>query len=273
MWVMTYVKMLLACLFMSFSCVSLSQVADSSVQRQNHQARFVAGEVLTFKLNYGWFTIGEAFLNISEKLFQNKSSYHLEIKGGTAGFLEVFAKVDDRWGAYISKSNLLPMFSYSDIKEGKYTREDKTYFDQETHRIKVEKTKKGIKRPVTYFDYKGDMYDLMSGYLMLRNIDYSLLKIGDTVRFNAFYDDVFYDFGLVYEGTEILKTKVGKQRAHKVSPILPNNQVFTGNHPITAWISADENQLPLKIEAQMFFGTASCVLVAYKNVKYGPDYD
>ena len=99
------------------------------------------------------------------------------------------------------------------------------------------------------------MYDLMSGYLKLRNIDFNELNPSDTIRFKAFYDEIFYDFGLVYKGKKLLKSKVGKRMAHKVQPILPQNDIFKGEAPITAWISADKDQLPLKTRSANVFWT------------------
>ena len=116
------------------------------------------------------------------------------------------------------------------------------------------------------------MNDLMSGYLKLRNINFNDLKPRDTIRFKVFYDEIFYDFGLVYKGKKLLKSKVGKRMAHQVRPILPDNDIFRGEAPIIAWISADKDQLPLKIEAQMFFGHATCNLIGYKNIKFSEDY-
>ena len=71
---------------------------------------------------------------------------------------------------------------------------------------------------------------------------------------------------------EITKIKVGKRMAHQVRPILPDNDIFRGEAPIIAWISADKDQLPLKIEAQMFFGHATCNLIGYKNIKFSEDH-
>jgi hypothetical protein len=50
--------------------------------------------------------------------------------------------VDDTWGAFIEKSDLLPLASYSDIEEGRYTRRDEVYFDKQAHRIMVDKVRK-----------------------------------------------------------------------------------------------------------------------------------
>ena len=252
--------------------MSTCSMAQTEIQELSSENNFISGEQLKFNLNYGWFTVGFASLQVLDTMFYDEDCYQVEVSGQTAGFLSLFTKVDDTWGAFIEKSDLLPLTTYSDIEEGRYTRRDEVYFDKKAHRIKVDKVRKEKKKPTQYFDYEGEMNDLMSGYLKLRNIDFNKLMPSDTIRFKAFYDEIFYDFGLIYKGKKLLKSKVGKRMAHQVQPILPDNDIFRGESPITAWISADKDQLPLKIEAQMFFGHATCTIVDYKNIKFGKDY-
>ena len=261
-------------IFFLFSAImSMCSLAQSVTQDGSAEHSFISGEQLKFNLNYGWFNVGSASLQVSDTIVYGADCYQVEIVGQTAGFLSLFTRVDDTWGAFIEKSDLLPLVSYSDIKEGNYTRRDEVFFDKQAHRIKVDKIRRNKKNPTKYFDYQGEMNDLMSGYLKLRNIDFNELRPSDTIKFKAFYDEIFYDFGLIYKGKKLLKSKVGKQMAHQVQPILPENDIFRGEAPITAWISADKDQLPLKIEAQMFFGHATCNLVDYKNIKFGKDYE
>ncbi len=252
--------------------MTVCSFAQTAIYENLAANNFVSGEQLKFNLNYGWFNIGSASLHVSDTVFENCDAYQVEISGQTAGFLSLFTKVDDTWGAFIEKADLLPLVSYSDINEGNYTRRDEVFFDKHANKIKVDKIRRNKINPTKYFDYKGDMNDLMSGYLKLRNINFNDLRPSDTINFKAFYDEIFYDFGLVYKGKKLVKSKVGKRMAHQVRPILPDNDIFRGEAPITAWISADKDQLPLRIEAQMFFGHATCNLVGYENIKFAEDY-
>ena len=62
---------------------------------------------MKFDLNYGWFNIWSASLHISDTVYENCDAYQLEVFGQTAGFLSLFKKVDDTWGAHKEKSDLL----------------------------------------------------------------------------------------------------------------------------------------------------------------------
>ena len=237
---------------------------------------FRKGEQLDFKLSYGWFTVGKASLQIDENFHDYKQSncYKVDVQGETAGLPGVFTHVDDRWGAYIRNDNLLPIHAYRDIEEGKYMRVEQTDFYHAEGRVEVLRydPRKDKRKPAKVYDIKGEVYDLMSSYLYLRNLDFKQYKAGDTITVDTFYEDELYHFKMVMRGIDNFDSKVGDLKAYKLNFLIPPSDIFPNEEGIVAWISADSNQLPLRIEAEMFFGTAYCDLTSYRNIKYGPDY-
>ena len=235
------------------------------------------GELLEFKLSYGWFTIGRGSFQISDQPVyrDGKECIEINVAGRTAGLAGVFSKVDDRWGAVIDKKTFLPYYSYRDLSEGDYDLDEKVYFDYDSMKVRVESsTKSEGERPAKLFDIeKNNVFDMMGGLMYARSIDYRGLQRGDTVKLDAFFDKKFYDFNMIYHGVEMIKTKVGEIYCHKVVPIMQKNSVFDGENAVTFCVSADANRLPLKVEADMNFGTAYCELTSYKNVKSGIDFD
>lgn len=236
------------------------------------------GEVLEFKLGYGWFTIGRAAMQTAP-YYQNidgNQCFKIDITGKTAGLIGAFSKVNDRWGGVIRKDNFLPYYSYRDLEEGNYRKDEKIYFNYDSMQVRVEDydVKADKPRPTTYYDIEEDsVFDMIGGLLYARSLDYEKMKSGDTVKIDAYFDKTFYDFDMVYWGKEKVKTRVGKINCYKLVPVMPDNKIFRGENAITFWISADPNRLPLKVEASMFFGTAYCELTSYKNVKSGIDFE
>ncbi len=236
------------------------------------------GEELHFKLSYGWFTIGRGSFKISDEyvIQDGKECIEINVHGRTAGLAGVFSKVDDKWGAVIDKNTFLPYYSYRDLSEGDYDLDEKVYFDYDSMEVRVESSSASEPgpRPTKYFDLEdGNYFDMMGGLMYARSIDYRGLQKGDTVQLEAFFDKKFYDFKMVYHGIEMTKTKVGEIYCHKVVPVMQKNNVFKGENAVKFWISADANRLPLKVAADMNFGTAYCELTAYKNVKSGIDFE
>ena len=233
------------------------------------------GEILEFKLSYGWFTIGRGTFQVLDKPVyrDGKECIEIAVEGSTAGLAGVFSKVNDKWGAILDKESFRPYYSYRDISEGDYELLEKVYFDYDSMKIKFEQYAEE-ERPVKYFDIEKDgVFDMMGGLMYARSIDYRKLQKGDTVSLDAFFDKKFYDFKMVYHGIEMTKTKVGHIYCHKVVPIMEKNRVFDGQNAVTFWVSADANRLPLKVSADMNFGTAYCELTSYKNVKSGIDFN
>ncbi|MEQ9302775.1 MAG: DUF3108 domain-containing protein, partial [Marinoscillum sp.] len=250
-----------------------SQPVSESPESSYH---FKKGEHLEFKLSYGWFTVGKASLDISGSIhdYRNEECFKVDVKGETAGLLGVFTHVDDRWGAYVNRNNLLPLHAYRDIEEGKYQRVERTYFNHSEGKVDVMRydPRKDKRNPTKSYDIQGEVYDLMSSYLYLRNIDFSKYQKGDTIRVNTFYEDTLYNFKMVMDGKRKMESKVGELEAYKLYFLIPPSDVFPNEQGVIAWISADSNHLPLRIEAEMFFGKAYCDLTSYRNIKYGPDY-
>lgn len=238
---------------------------------------FKIGESLEFRLNYGWFTVGKAQVNIDPRVhdYNDRSCLKVEITGQTAGFVGIFTDVNDKWGAYVETGSLRPQHAYRDIQEGKYERIERTYFDFDSKKVRVDRYNplKDVRRPTITYDLQENVKDLMSSYLLLRNTDFTHRKKGDSLFIDTFYEDELYHFLLLYDGLETVTTPVGKQSAHKLYLIMEENEVFPEKGGIIAWISNDRNQLPLRIQAEMFFGNAYCDLVSYKNLKYAPDFE
>ena len=74
---------------------------------------FQEGEVLKYKLRYGFITAAEATIKVanSDLKFDNKPTYKLTVDAETSGTFDIFYKVRDHYDSYIDKTDLLPYFS------------------------------------------------------------------------------------------------------------------------------------------------------------------
>lgn len=234
------------------------------------QTSFSAGEVLKFKMSYGFFNVGKAEVRIQNRIknVNNRQSYQIDVKGGTSGFVDWITHVDDHWGAYIDSSSLLTHVSYRNIIEGRYRRNEVIKVDYETQMMEMKvRNRKGIDLDPVHYEIQGDHRDMLGALLMFRSYNFDTIHVGDTINVKTFYTDEFYDFKMVYKGLTEVKTKVGEFRVHKVVPIMPENSIFDGEDSIVGYFSDDENKIPVRIEAKMFVGKAAIELVGYQGLK------
>jgi hypothetical protein len=231
---------------------------------------FKRGEIIDFKMTYGFFTVGKGSARIHPEYHKVNDRYcfKVDVSGKTVGMVDWVADVDDKWGAYIDTAAMIPHQFYRKIREGRYKKDEWTNFDHENRRIEVQSMgKNGKMREPKYYDAPPNVRDMIGGFLYLRIMDFSNLTINDTVAVTGFFEDEFYKLNIIYRGKATVKLKVGKVRALVFTPVMPRNKVFDGENSITAYFSDDKNRIPLKIDAKMFIGSAGVELTGYSGLR------
>jgi hypothetical protein len=257
----------IACITILFAFTQESSEQYTSVKNES----FSRGEVINFKMTYGIFTVGKGSVRIAPTYYKinDRNCFKVDVAGKTVGMVDWVADVDDKWGAYIDTVALVPHQFYRRIREGRYKKDEWTNFDHSKRKIEVKtiNNKTGEFKEPKYFDAPSHVRDMVAGFLFLRVMDFSKLKVNDTVAINGFFEDEFYKMNIVYKGKETIKVKAGKIRALVFKPVMPKNKVFDGENSITAWFSDDKNRIPIKIDAKMFIGSAGVELTEYSGLK------
>ena len=239
-----------------------------------HQDNFVRGESLQYKATYGIFNIGEGSFKIQDKIYRinNRPCYKIDAFGSTSGFIGWIAHVDDHWYEYVDTTTLLTQTGYRDIIEGRYKKNEVTYFNFEDSVISVKNIDHdtGKFKEPTEYPVAEPTRAMLSGFLFLRSMNFDNLVKGDTVSVKSFLDDTFYDLQIIVYGRENLKTKAGTFKSIVFRPVMPENSVFDGEDSILAWFSDDENKIPLKVSAKMFIGHAGIELTSYTGLRNKP---
>lgn len=256
-------------IFLLFSITSLAQSQVEEEYRKVKNTNFEPGEVIKYKVHYGFVNAAEGKMIISDQLFDinGRPCYKIDVFGRSTGMFDLFLRIRDNWGTYLDTSAIVSQKFYRVIEEGKYRKHEIVDFDQHENvaSVRTYNKKKKIWRPTKKYDIPANVQDMVSGYYFLRTYDFKNLKKDDIINIDAFFDDEVYDFKIRYLGTETIKTKLGKIRSLVLSPIMPDNSLFDGEDSIKVWISNDANKVPLKIKAQMFVGAVEIDITEYKK--------
>lgn len=246
-------------------------VVRSDIYMSIKNDSFKRGEVIEFKMTYGVFTVGKGSAQIHSNYYKlnDRTCFKVDVYGKTVGVVDWVADVDDHWGAYIDTVALVPHQFYRRIREGKYKKDEWTNFDHENQKIEVKvlDNKTGKLKPPQYYDAPRHVRDMIGGFLFLRTMDLTKTNIGDTLAVNGFFEDEFYSLKVIYKGKDVIKTKAGKFRTIRFVPVMPKNKIFDGENSVTAWFTDDRNRIPVKINAEMFIGSAGVELTSYSNLR------
>jgi hypothetical protein len=240
-------------------------IAPDTYRHVRHES-FTAGELLEYRVHYGFINIGEGSVEVSPTLVRvnNRVCFKVSVVGKTSGTFDLGYKVRNTWRSYIDTSAIIPQQFYMNIAENKYRKEEVVYFDHSNKRVSAEEKKKQRKE----FTIPDQVQDLISSLYFLRTIDFTKLHIGDTLEIPVFFDDTFYAFKIRYLGKGEAKTKYGKIKAIQLTPLIPANELFKDENAIRMWISDDLSKIPVKVEAELFIGAIELELKSFQGLKH-----
>ncbi|MBY0244230.1 MAG: DUF3108 domain-containing protein [Sphingobacteriaceae bacterium] len=223
---------------------------------------FQEGEVLTYKLKYGFITAGEGKIKIlpSDLMFDTKPTYRISVDVRTSGTFDIFYKIRDHYDSYVDRQNLTPYFYQENIREGRYQRQDKARFYQDT--------KKVVSNRGNFDTETNQTFDLVSTYYFARNLDLSKTKIGDRIKFNYFLGDAISTLQIEYVGREVIETKIGKLKCLKFIPSINPGRVFKKDSKMFLWVTDDENRIPVKAEVEILVGSVKLEIDAVNGLKH-----
>ena len=224
-------------------------------------------EKMKFLVHYGILDGGEMELKVDEGLFKldDKICHHVSLTGKTIGSVDWFTTIRNEWHSYIDTSNGLTYQFNRNIKENNYRKVEKTTFDRESNQAIVTTKMDTSSFKIETYEMNTQTQDMISAYFAFRFYDFEDVRKKDTLTINVFLEDKLFSFKMRYLGKEKIKTIFGKKtKAIVISPILPDNKIFSGKDAIKAYFSDDGLRLPLKVKASLWVGSAEVDLVEYK---------
>jgi hypothetical protein len=221
---------------------------------------FKAGEELSYRLKYGWFTGAEAHLRVEEAdtKFEGKPAWHIIADGKTAGSFDVFYKVRNRYETFTDRNTLLPYLYTENRQEAKYKRTDRVTFNHQTRKITAKDGE---------FPFAGKVFDFPSAYYFARCLDVSRLKVGDKFDLQYFSEDGIHTLGITYLGKEKAECSLGTFNCLKFNPTIIPGRIFRKNSKLYLWVSDDNNRIPIKAHVELVVGSVTMDLTAAKGLK------
>lgn len=225
---------------------------------------FQKGEWLKYRLHYGALTAGYCTLTI-EKPENEQAFYRAVLSGWSAGAVHWFFKVKDTYISKIDAKTLYPFYFERDIKEGGYFLHRTLTFQQAKKIVTVANV---TKNTTENYLVKTTVHDIFSAFYFLRTTDFSTLKKGSQIQLPIFLDGQVLRFQFTYKGDEILKTKLGNIKCHKLIPQVLSGRVFKDKESVLFYVTADKNKIPVRIKIKISVGSVKADLIAYKGLAH-----
>ncbi len=221
---------------------------------------FAAGEVLTFDVNYGFVTAGQAVIKISDVVHNGRKCYKVDFEVDSKPFFDWIYKVRDRYSTIIDAEGLFPWRFEQHIREGGYTRDFIADFDQVHH---FAHTTEGS-HPIPPY-----VHDMLSAFFFARVIDFSNYKPGEKLRLQNFYKDSTYELDVKYKGKQEIEVEAGTFNCIVVEPLAREGGLFKSEGKVNVWLTDDERRIPVQVSTKVIIGSIDAELIEYSGIN-GP---
>lgn len=220
---------------------------------------FKQGEVLEYRVHYGFMDAGYAKLEVMPKTetFLSRPCYRVVGTGYSVGAFNWFFKVDDRYESYLDTQAIAPWYFIRRVNEGGYKISQNVVFNHFNNTVKSDKS------TLTAPEY---LQDLISAFYYARTMDMGKMNTGDIIPIQAWLDDEVIPLNAKIIGREKMKTKFGTFKCIILRPMLQQGRVFKDNEDLTIWITDDKNKIPVRAEARILVGSIKMDLKGFKNL-------
>lgn len=248
-------------LFAPFCLLLLSgRPGDGDGLRPEYHA-FEPGERLEYNIHYGLVNAGKATFEVKDELvsIDQQAHYAFSVFGRSTSGWDWFYKVRDYYYSWVDTHTMLPSKAYRDVREGSYTTEEELIFQREEEQV--------IRNGKAH-DVPPRIHDIVSAIYYARCIGFADVEPGTYIPIKTYFANELFPLGVTYKGTQQLETDFGTFRVRVFQPELVEGRVFKGQDDMTVYVSADKNQVPLRIESKIFVGTIQADLYEHENLKY-----
>ncbi len=233
---------------------------------------FGAGERLEYEVAYNW---GVLWVNAGKVTFEVDTLSHggerqfaLSSYGESYRFYDWIYKVRDRFEARIDAATLAPRWFRRDTYEGGYEVKNTYSYDWERGNVISDTENSNRTRKVDTLSIEPCTFDVLSAIYYARSLDFDGREAGDKIPIRFLIDGEFYELYIRYLGREMKENRAGKTYpCHKFSAMLVEGTIFKGGEDLVAWVTADENKIPVMVEAKILIGSIKAYLTGYENLK------
>lgn len=211
------------------------------------------GTKLTYKVGWGWFSVGEATMEFGEEHFGDQLATTVELQARTNRFADAFYKVRNRTKTWIAEDFSQTIHYENSQHEGSRHREVIVVFDWEHDTVQYSNTvSNDVREPVKILP---GTFDPLGITFYVGSLS---LEIGKTLTLPSTNGKEFFLSKVAVTGRETRKFEIGKRESIILQPSIKDlGGVFRKreNSSIKFWFTADGSGIPLRMESEVAVGS------------------
>lgn len=228
---------------------------DSADMNHKDLLKFLQpGETIVFRQSYGILgTAGETRFETTRVQTEDGPRIKVTVTTESRGAVDLIHPVENRSTSTIDPETGRTLIITTEGTDGGREGRTTTVFDYEAGKIKHTDHMRPHRNGVVELPDK-PVYDVMITMLKFRDWDF---KVGESVEFDATFEDDFYRLRATAEKEEVIKTPVGRFKAVRISleQLGELKGFFKKGGSMIFWISRDKNPQIVGIDFKTKYGT------------------
>lgn len=233
-------------------------------------APFGDGEQIVYNVSYRAALIPpinmmRITIRTTEEQLDGRPHYHIVGNGRTTGAAKGVLELNDTYHSWLDTETLLPSRTTSDIRENDYRLATTYTYDWDAMSVSNVRNNPRWEAPRSAtFDLPGRQCgDALSLLYRLRAMDVGRLAAGEGHKLDLVLSEDAKPVTLRYLGRETVRVRrLGTFRALKFTCTMATSDgsTYEEGMTLTAWVSDDENHIPLLLESPVRIGRVSVTL-------------
>lgn len=226
-----------------------------------------ADETLTYKVKYKWGLIHKQAGHATVTLRNSGSEYKVQLTAASEPWADRFYQVRDTLNGVIVREGFRPKFYEKIAHEGSEDKHDTVLFEYvgdnkvvgKCTRRKLKNGEERVNNRLT-LESEGMTVDMLSAFYYMRSLPYQNWKAGHQEDLTIFSGKRKETLSIKYHGIEEAKSDKKAYRCYHITFIFTSDGGKKTSDDMDAWIAADSQRIPIRLEGKLPVGKVHCVL-------------
>ncbi len=223
-------------------------------------------ETLNYKVMFKWGLINKKAGTATLTLSRTPLFYSSQLTAQSEPWADRIYKVRDTLNGQMRLNDFTPIFYEKIANEGNERKHDVVRYDYTTANVvKAKCTRKVYKKGELKIDdareleAEGETVDMLTSFYYMRGLPYESWNPGEQLVLNIFSGKRKEILRISYLGKSKLDIDGKEMEAFHISFTFSSNGGKKTSDDMEAWISSNDNRIPLKLEGRLPVGKVHCI--------------
>ncbi len=250
-----------------------SLLAVAQLRAQQFSMPFGDGEQLNYRVSYNWKFVwvdaGKVRFTVDSTTYEGRPAFRFSGNGRSLTTYDWIYRVRDVFTSVSDAITLQPYIYHRNTDEDGYKVKNSVQFDYARHEMIAQTENSNRPMRIDTLPVRKFTLDVLTAVYYARARNFDEFETGEKIPLTMVIDGKVYDLFGRYQGIEHIENYDGQvYRCHKFTAMLVGGTIFEGGEDLLVWFTADQNHIPILVEAKILVGSVKAYFLGGKNIRF-----